>query len=66
MGGGPKAPDNSAQLAELERQKKEAQNNADRLAQDNLDATNAQRRRQRGQSLLLGTSEMGVQNKIGQ
>lgn len=66
MGGGPKAQDNSAQLAELEKQKKQAQENADRLAQDSLDATNALRRRQRGQSLLIATSEMGVKNKIGQ
>jgi len=66
MGGGGKVPDNSAQLAELEKQKQQAQDNADRLAQDNLDATNAQRRRQRGLSLLIGTSDLGVQNKIGQ
>lgn len=66
MGGGPKAQDNSAQLAELEKQKKQAQENADRLAQDNLDATNALRRRQRGQSLLIATSQFGTQTKVGQ
>lgn len=65
MGGGPKAPDNSAQLAELERQRKQAEATADKLAQDNLDETNARRRRQYGKSLLIGTSEFGTSDKLG-
>lgn len=65
MGGGPKAPDNSAQLAELERQRKQAQDAADAAAQSNLDETNARRRRQYGKSLLIGTSEFGLSDKLG-
>lgn len=64
MSGGDK-PDNSKQIAELERQKKEAQDNADKIAKQNLNETNAKRRRQRGKSLLIETSEFGVQDKLG-
>lgn len=66
MAKGGSAPDNSAQLAELDRQKKAAQENADRLASANLDETNATRRKQRGKSLLTATSEFGVQDALGQ
>lgn len=65
MGGSAKAPDNSNEMAELERQRKSAQENADRLADQNLAETNAQRRRQRGKSLLIGTSETGT-DSLGQ
>ena len=65
MAKGGSAPDNSAQMAELERQKKVSQENADRLASQNLADTNAQRRKQRGKSLLTATSEFGVQDKLG-
>lgn len=57
---GGKAPDNSAQIAELNRQKEESQKTADRLAQANLDAAAAQRRQKRGKSLLTATSEFGT------
>lgn len=65
MGSKPKAPDNSAQIKELERQRKEAQNAADQFAQENLDEANARRRRKRGRSLLIATSEFGVKDKLG-
>lgn len=65
MAKGGSAPDNSAQIAELERQKKAAQENADRLATANLEETNANRRRQRGKSMLTATSEFGVQDPLG-
>lgn len=65
MAKGGKAPDNSAQIAELERQKTVAQENANRLADQNLADVNAQRRRQRGKSLLTATSEFGVKDKLG-
>lgn len=65
MAKGGKAPDNSAQIAEMERQTKAAQENADRLAEANLAETSAQRRRQRGKSMLTATSEFGVQDKLG-
>lgn len=66
MAKGGSAPDNSAQIAELERQKKAAQENSDRLATATLDETNAQRRKQRGKSLLTATSEFGVTDALGQ
>lgn len=65
MAKGGSAPDNSAQIAELDRQKKAAQENADRLATANLEDVNAGRRRQRGKSMLTATSEFGVQDKLG-
>lgn len=65
MAKGGSAPDNSAQLAELERQKKAAQENSDRLAAANLDEVNAQRRRQRGKGVLTATSEFGTGSPLG-
>ncbi len=65
MGSKPKAPDNTAQLAELERQRKQAQDSADQTAQQNLDDTNAMRRRKLGKSLLIATSEFGTTDKMG-
>lgn len=65
MGKGSSAPDNSAQEAELRRQREEAQANADRLADQRLEETNARRRRQRGKSLLTATSEFGVESNLG-
>lgn len=65
--GGQKAPDNSAQLAELAKQKAQADAAAESVAQQNLDSTNAMRRRKRGQSLLTATNgELGTQTQIGQ
>lgn len=65
MAKGGKAPDNTAQVKELERQQKAAQENADRLAAQGLDETNAARRQKRGKSLLTATSEFGV-DPLGQ
>lgn len=65
MAKGGSAPDNSAQIAELERQKTAAQENADRLADQSLADVNAKRRQQRGKSMLTATTEFGVQNALG-
>lgn len=65
MAKGVSAPDNTAQLAELERQKKAAQENADRLAAANLEDVNATRRRARGKSVLTATSEFGTGAPLG-
>jgi hypothetical protein len=64
MGG--KKPDNSEQMAELKRQREEADAAAQRLAEQNLSEVNARRQRRRGKSLLIGTSELGVSDKLGQ
>lgn len=65
MGSKPKAPDNSAAIEAAEKREREAQENADRLARESLNETNARRRQRRGKSLLIATSEMGVQESLG-
>lgn len=66
MGSKPKAPDNSAQIraaeeqsAELKRQQEEARMAKEALAQKNTDELKAMRRRGRGRTSLITTSEKG-------
>lgn len=62
----PKAPNNSAQIAaaqqqsaELERQRQEAEAAKEALAQKNTEELKGQRRRGKGRSALITTSEKG-------
>lgn len=66
MGGSPRAPDNSAQVraaqeqsAELKRQQEEAKAAKEALARKNTDELKGIRRRGRGRTSLITTSEKG-------
>lgn len=66
MAKGGKAPDNSAQIAELEKQKVAAEENSNRIADKNLQNVNDTRRQKRGKGMLIATGEFGTAtDKLG-
>ena len=69
FGGAPSPPDNSAQMAEMERQKKVVQDQADKQAKDIADKKaqeeDARSKGLRGYRSLLTGSELGYDSTLG-